>query len=334
MTPVWFMRQAGRYLPRYREIRKKYSVIDVCKTPSLCEQVTLMPVEELGVDAAIMFADIMLPLEGMGVNFKIEENIGPVISAPISGREGVEKLEKFDATKHVPYVLEAITRVRSKLDKTDHALIGFSGAPFTIASYLIEGRPSRDFVKTKKLMFEDPESWKLLMSILSEMVSDYLLAQIRAGVDAVQLFDSWVGALSASDYEKYVAPFVKRIFDKLKDEFPGVPKIHFATNTHHMLRIMKEKAGGDVFGIDWRTPIRFAREVLGDNTAIQGNLDPAVLLPRDNNGFLAKKVQEVLDENGESPGYIFNLGHGMLADTPPENVKFVVEYVHHQNLRK
>jgi uroporphyrinogen decarboxylase len=322
------MRQAGRYLPGYKEIRKKYSVIEVCKTPAVCEQVTLMPVDELGVDAAIMFADIMLPLEGMGVNFRIEENVGPIISAPISGLEDVKKLQPFDAKTHVPYVLEAIARVKTKLGITDHALIGFSGAPFTLASYLIEGRPSRDFAKTKKLMFENPEAWKLLMSILSEMVVDYLRVQIRAGVDAVQLFDSWVGALSAADYEESVAPFVRKIFSELQTDFPEIPKIHFGTNTFHMLKVMKEKAGGNVFGIDWRIPIHLAREILGDKIAIQGNLDPATLLPKNDRWFLARRIQDVLDDNDGARGFIFNLGHGMLSDTPPENVQFAVQYVH------
>ena len=327
-TPVWFMRQAGRYLPGYREVRSKYSVLEIAKTPSACEEVTLMPVKELGVDAAVMFADIMLPLEGMGLNFRIEENIGPIIANPIKDLDDVEKLRESNPQRDVPYVLEAIGRVRAKLNETAHALVGFSGAPFTIASYLIEGQPSRDFTKTKKLMFDDKETWNILMSKLADMISKYLSAQIKSGVDAIQLFDSWVGTLSHSDYDEFVAPFVNKIFNHVGGDYPDTPKIHFGTNTFHLLKSMKEKAGGDVFSIDWRTPITSARETLGKRNAIQGNLEPAVLLSRDKEGFIARRTQQVLDDNGGSTGHIFNLGHGILRDTPPENAKFVVDYVH------
>jgi uroporphyrinogen decarboxylase len=327
-TPVWFMRQAGRYLPGYREVRAKYSVLEIAKTPSACELVTLMPVKELGVDAAVMFADIMLPLEGMGINFRIEENLGPMISNPITGLNDVEKLREFDPQRDVPYVLEAIKRVRAKLNETNHALVGFSGAPFTIASYLIEGQPSRDFTRTKKLMFDKPEVWDLLMSKLTDMISKYLSAQIKSGVDAIQLFDSWVGSLAKSDYEEFVAPFVERIFNHISIDHPDTPKIHFGTNTFHLLKSMKEKVGGDVYSIDWRIPIDRARGILGKETAIQGNLEPAVLLSSDREGFIAKRTQQVLDDNAGSMGHIFNLGHGILRDTPPENAKFVVDYVH------
>ncbi|MHB8567595.1 MAG: uroporphyrinogen decarboxylase [Nitrososphaerales archaeon] len=319
-TPVWFMRQAGRYLPGYREIRKQHSILEVAKTPSLCEAVTIMPVKELGVDAAVMFADIMLPLEGMGVDFRIEENLGPVISNPIAKLADVEKLKGFESKRDVGFVLEAILRVKSKLG--DHALVGFSGAPFTIASYLIEGQPSRDFTKTKTLMFNDREAWDLLMTKLSEMIAEYLCAQIEAGVDAVQLFDSWVGALSLADYVEFVAPHVENIFEHVRREHPEVPKIHFGTNTCHLLKAMK----GDVFSIDWRTSITQAREILGKDAVIQGNLEPAVLLSREE--FIAQRTQSVLDDNAGSPGHIFNLGHGILRDTPVENARFVVKYVH------
>ncbi|HZW57628.1 MAG TPA: uroporphyrinogen decarboxylase [Nitrososphaerales archaeon] len=329
-TPVWFMRQAGRYLPGYRDIRREYSVLDVCKTPKVCEQVTLMPVKELGVDAAVMFADIMLPLEGMGVDFRIEENIGPMISNPVANVKDVERLHGFDPKKHVPFVLEAIRGVASTLKATTrNALVGFSGAPFTIASYLIEGQPSRDFTKTKKMMFDDREAWNLLMSKLTEMISDYLCEQIESGVDAVQLFDSWVGALASADYERYVAPFVRQIFERVHREHPETPKIHFGTNTFHLLRVMKEKAAGaEAFSIDWRIPIHEARQFLGGDVAIQGNLEPAVLLSQDRDGFIAERVRQVLDDNAGASGYIFNLGHGMLRSTPVENAKFAVEYVH------
>ena len=321
------MRQAGRYLPGYREIRKEYTIIEAVKAPEICEQITLMPVRELGVDAAVMFADIMIPLEGMGLDFRIEENVGPIIPNPIRSIADIEKLRDFDAKRDVPFMLEAIRRVRIKLDETGHALVGFSGAPFTIASYLIEGQPSRDFTNTKKLMFNYPEAWALLMSKITDMISKYLSAQIQAGVDAIQLFDSWIGALSAFDYQEFVAPYVGRIFKHVGGTHPDTPKIHFGTNTGHLLRLMKEKRCGDVFSVDWRISIREARSILGDNTAIQGNMEPAVLLASDRE-IIRKRIQQVLDDNGGARGHIFNLGHGILRDTPVENVKFVVDYVH------
>ncbi|MHB1907487.1 MAG: uroporphyrinogen decarboxylase [Nitrososphaerales archaeon] len=324
-TPIWFMRQAGRYLPGYREIRKTHEVLEIAKTPSLCEQVTMMPVGELGVDAAVMFADIMLPLEGMGVEFRIEENVGPIISKPIRSLEDVERLKESDPQRDVPFVLEAIRRLRVRLDETDHALVGFSGAPFTLASYMIEGMPSRDFTNTKQMMFDNKDAWTLLMSKLSNMVSKYLSSQVKAGVDAIQLFDSWVGALSKEDYGNFVRPFSKEIFDHLSKDHPGTPKIHFGTNTYHLLESMQGL--GDVFSVDWRTSISGARKLLG-KVAIQGNLEPAVLLSNNKNGFIAKRAQAVLDDNRGERGHIFNLGHGILRNTPVENAKFVVDYVH------
>ncbi len=324
-TPVWFMRQAGRYLPGYREVRKNYSVIEICKTPKVCEEVTVMPVKEIGVDAAIMFGDITLPLEGIGLDFRLEENLGPVISKPIRGREDADRLGKFNALRDVPFMLEAIARVKSNLKET--AIIGFSGAPFTIASYMIEGQASRDFTKTKKFMFDDSVAWNILMSKLTEMISDYLCAQIEAGVDVVQLFDSWVGALTITDYEEFVAPFVRRIFKRVKSEHPNTPTIHFGVNTLHLLKAMNN-AGGDILSVDWRTPIAVARKIVGSSMGIQGNSDPTVLLSIDVNGFIKKRTQAVLDDNGGKPGHIFNLGHGILRETPVSNAKFVVDYVH------
>jgi uroporphyrinogen decarboxylase len=325
------MRQAGRYLEGYKEVRQKYSVLEICKKPEICELVTLMPVKELGVDAAVMFADIMLPLEGMGIKFRIEENVGPIIENPIRTVGDAERLVDFDAQRDVPYVLEAIRRVKSKLAGSDHALIGFSGAPFTIASYIVEGQPTRDFTKTKKMMYDDPPAWELLMGKLGAMISDYLCAQIKEGVEAIQLFDSWVGALSAADYETYVARHSKAILERVKGDHPSTPRIHFGTNTLHLLSTMKEKAGGDIFSIDWRIPIRTAREILGSSIGIQGNLDPAVLLSETRNGFIAERTQKVLDDNGGSSGHIFNLGHGILQQTPVENAKHVVKYVHEKS---
>lgn len=330
-TPVWFMRQAGRYLDGYKEIRKAHSIIEICKTPPLCEQVTVMPVRELGVDAAVIFGDIMLPLDGIGIDYEIKENLGPVISNPISGSQDVKRLGKFDAKRDVPFMLDAIRRVKSKLGESGQAVVGFSGAPFTLASYLIEGKPSRDFMKTKRFMFDESEAWRELMSKLTEMTVEYLSEQIRAGADAVQLFDSWVGTLSVEDYEESVAPFVSEIFAILKSEFPDSPTIHFGTNTFHLLRVMKERVGGDVYSIDWRIPIDRAREILGSHVAIQGNLEPAVLLSKDTNAFVKRRVQRVLADNGGARGHIFNLGHGILKDTPVETARFVVEYVHNNS---
>lgn len=329
VTPVWFMRQAGRYLPKYREIRKQYSVLEAAKTPAVCEEITLLPLKELGVDVAVMFADIMLPLEGMGVNFRIEESVGPIIQNPISNLSDVEKLKNFEASSHVPYVIEAIQRVKSKLEVTGQALVGFSGAPFTIASYLIEGQPTREFAKTKKMMFNDREAWNLLMSKLTEMIQIYLSAQINAGVDVIQLFDSWVGTLTSSDYEEYVSRYSRQIFDFVKSSHPDTPKIHFGTDTFHLLKSMKD-GGADVFSIDWRMSIKEARYVLGKEATIQGNLEPAILLSQSRD-FIERRTQRVLDDNEGSKGHIFNLGHGVPRDTPVENAKLVVDYVHNHS---
>jgi uroporphyrinogen decarboxylase len=326
-TPVWFMRQAGRYLPEYRELHVKYSVLDICKMPELCKEVTLMPVKQLGVDSAIMFADIMLPLEGMGVKFHIIENLGPVIVSKIRDISAAEELKKFEAKRDVPYVLEGIKIVKEGLKETDTALIGFSGGPFTIASYLIEGQASRDYTNTKNLMYNDKQTWLILMEKLSSMISDYLSAQIEVGVDVVQLFDSWIGVLSDSDYVEFVAPFAKQIFSRLSHDYPDVPKIHFGTNTSHLLKSMKEKVGGDVFSVDWRIPIRSASEILGKDISIQGNLEPAVLLSNEKD-FISRRVNEVLEQAEDLDGHIFNLGHGVLRETPVENAKFTVDYVH------
>jgi uroporphyrinogen decarboxylase len=334
-TPVWFMRQAGRYLPRYREIRKDRTVLEICKVPSLCSEVTLLPLTELGVDAAIIFADIMLPLEGIGVSFNIREDLGPVVLNPVRTVDDVEKLRKFDAIKHVPYLIEAIRRTKQRLDYYKAALIGFSGAPFTLASYLIEGSHSLDYAETRRLMYNNPEIWHLLLKKLSDIITDYLLSQIEAGVDSVQLFDSWVGVLSAKDYSEYVAPHTESIFKAIKKLHPEIPTIYFGTANIHLLHVMK-KVGGDVLSLDWRIPISEAHKMLGDGIAIQGNLDPAVLLSdqKEKERFIASKVQQVLDEARELSGHIFNSGHGILKRTPVENVKFVVKYVHSNTLKK
>lgn len=319
-TPVWFMRQAGRFLPEYRKIREKYDVISICKNPDLCAEVTALPVRTLGVDAAIMFADIMLPLESMGVGFKIEEGLGPVIDEPILSSKSANSLTDLDPKNDVPFVLEAIAQTKKTLNVP---LIGFSGAPFTLASYLIEGRPSRDFVHTKSLMYRDPKTWHVLLDKLARAMANYLQAQVKAGVDVIQLFDSWVGCLSPQDYHKYVLPYSQRIFKELEES--GVPRIHFGTGTSNLLQEMRQ-AGGDIFGIDWRVPIDTAWERLGPDVGIQGNLDPAVLLG--DLELIKSQTTDILTRTNGRPGHIFNLGHGMLPETTPANVVELVKFVH------
>lgn len=321
-TPVWFMRQAGRYLPEYRKIREKHDVISICKDPELCAKVSTLPVEILSVDAAIMFADIMLPLEGMRVGFEIKEGVGPIIKEPIRNARSARALGDLDAKADVPFVLSAIELAKKQLDGRA-ALIGFCGAPFTLGSYLIEGRPNRDFTNTKALMYRDPEAWNLLMDKLTAAMISYLRAQIQAGVDAVQLFDSWIGCLSPQDYEQYVLPHSRRIFKELENT--KVPRIHFGTGTSNLLEDMKQ-AGGDVFGVDWRIPIDLAWQRLGHDVAIQGNLDPAVLLADVN--LIKSRAADIVRRVGGTPGHIFNLGHGMSPDTPPENVIKLAKFVH------
>lgn len=321
------MRQAGRYLPQYRKIREKHDVVSICKDPDLCSQVTTLPVDVLGVDAAIMFADIMLPLEGLGVEFEIKEGVGPIIQKPIRDLQTARSLSDLDPKNDVPFVLEAIKETKKRLGGRV-PLIGFCGAPFTLASYMIEGRPSRDFVNTKTLMYRDPKTWQLLMDALSTGMSLYLQAQIRAGVDAVQLFDSWVGCLSLQDYREYVLPYSRRIMKDL--EGTGVPRIHFGTGTSNFLGEMKE-AGGDVFSIDWRIPIDVAWQRLGTDVAIQGNLDPTVLMA--DQTLIESQAATILKRVGGRPGHIFNLGHGMLPEVPTEKVVELVKFVHESTKR-
>jgi uroporphyrinogen decarboxylase len=321
------MRQAGRFLPEYRKIRENHEVLEICRDPELCAKVTTMPVEILGVDAAIMFADIMLPLEGMGVKFEIEEGVGPVIKEPITNMRSTEALEELDPASDVPFVLDAIGLAKKTLDgKTP--LIGFCGAPFTIASYLIEGRPTRDFAKVKSLMYSDPKTWRMLMGILADSMVAYLQAQIQAGVDVIQVFDSWVGCLSPQDYRNYVLPYSQRIFKKL--EKSGVPRIHFGTGTSNFLEEMKE-AGGDVFSVDWRIPIDTAWQRLGHDVAIQGNLDPAAMLT--DIELLKSFATDILRRVGGRNGHIFNLGHGMLPDASPDVVVELVKFIHESTQR-
>jgi uroporphyrinogen decarboxylase len=321
-TPVWFMRQAGRCLADYRELRKRYDILTMAKTPDLCAQVTLMPVQQLGVDGAVLYADIMLPLEGMGVSLEIQPDLGPVIHHPIRTMQDVEKLRIIDPEEATPYVMDAIRLVRRELEGKQ-AVIGFSGAPFTLACYLIEGRPSRDYGIAKSLMYGQPEVWHALMEKLTEVTIRYLVAQVQAGVNVVQLFDSWVGALSPSVYRRFVLPYSQRIFQAIKAT--GTPSIHFATGTGTLLEAIVE-AGGDLISVDWRFDLDEAWQRIGFERGIQGNLDPTLLLadwPTIESG-----VKDVLDRAAGRPGHIFNLGHGVLAPTEPDMLKRIVETVH------
>ena len=270
-TPVWFMRQAGRILPEYRKIREKHDLLAICRQPELCLEVTLQPVKRLGVDAAILFSDIVVPLQGMGVDLDIVENVGPVIGSPIRTQQDVDGLRELVPDRDVGFVLETIRALRGEMQR-DKALIGFSGAPFTLATYLVEGRPSRDYHLTKTMMYRHPAMWRSLMERLSAMVATYLRAQVRAGIQMVQLFDSWIGWLSPRDYEEYVFPYTRQIFNSLKDE--GVPLVHFGTGTAGLLELIKA-AGPDMVSLDWRISLDAAWERLGPDTAVQGNLDPA-----------------------------------------------------------
>jgi uroporphyrinogen decarboxylase len=324
MTPVWFMRQAGRSFAAYRSLRERYGILELAKTPELCAQVTLMPVRELGVDAAVLFADIMLPLEPMGVDLRIEPDIGPIIERPIRSAADIAALRPFDP-EQVSSTLDAIRLVRRELDG-QASVIGFSGAPFTLACYLIEGRPSRDFATAKAFMFLEPAAWHDLMERLSAMVVTYLRAQVDAGAQVVQLFDSWVGGLGPADYATFVQPHVRRIFDDLH----GLLSIHFGTGTAALLELMAE-AGGDVIGIDHRVSLDSAWRRIGPDRGIQGNLDAARLLA----GWEAteKGARAVLEEADGRPGHIFNLGHGVLPDTDTGLLRDLVDFVHEETSR-
>lgn len=316
--PVWFMRQAGRYQKAYRKLRERYTLPEIVRNPEVCAEVTLLPVRELGVDAAILFADITTPLYGMGVDLSLVENKGPVIHNPVRDERGVEALRPLVPEEAVPFILETIRILKRELPVP---LIGFAGAPFTLASYLVEGGPSRRFLRVKALMYGEEALWHRLMEKLTEAMARYLRAQAEAGADLLQVFDSWVGALSPADYRRYVKPHMERLFQKLRPA--GVPVIHFGVGTMGLLEDMKE-AGGDVLGLDHHTPLPWARALLGA-TPVQGNLDPAVLLaPK---GVIRREVQRIMEENGGKSGHIFNLGHGIVPETPEENVRYVVELI-------
>lgn len=326
-TPVWLMRQAGRYMEDYMKIRRKHSFLEMCKNPEIAAEVTLQPVERLGVDAAILFADILLPLDGMGLTVEFTKGEGPLIHNPIRCAGDVEKIQVLSGEEMTPYVMEAIRLVRKELAGRV-PLIGFSGAPFTLASYMIEGGSSRDYLNCKKMMWGAADLWHELMSKVSDVILNYLRAQIKAGAQAVQIFDSWVGTLNREDYRKYVMPYSKRIIDGLKDM--DVPVIHFANNGSALLELVRE-AGGDVIGIDWRINIDEAWPRVGFDRGIQGNIDPAILLAPKN--IMEEKVKDILKRAENRPGHIFNLGHGVHKETNVENVKALVEMVHEYSKR-
>ena len=313
------MRQAGRSLPEYRELRKHHDLFSVCRQPELCAEVTLQPVRAHDVDAAVMFADIMLPVIGMGVDVELVENVGPVIANPVRTNDDVERLRVPDPQEAVPFILEAVRLVRAELP-AEKAVIGFAGGPFTVAGYLIEGKPTREFVQTKRCMYAQPEVWHALMDKLADTFVAYLRAKVTAGADVIQLFDSWVGTLSAEDYEEFVAPYSARVLAAV-----DVPTIHFGTGTTHLLPAMTE-AGGDVIGLDWRIPIERGWEIVGPDRGVQGNLDPALLLgPFER---VATAANRILDAVAGRRGHIFNLGHGVLPDTDPADLARLVELVH------
>lgn len=318
-TPVWFMRQAGRSLPEYRALRDKHSMLELCRDPELAAEVTLQPVRRLGVDAAILFSDIVITLQGMGVELDIRPGVGPVIDHPVRTEDDLARLHPLVPQEHTPFVAETIRGVASA---TDVPLIGFAGAPFTLASYLIEGGPSRDHGRTKSMMLGEPKLWASLMEKLADAVIAYLEAQIDAGVSAIQLFDSWAGALSPTDYEKSVLPVTTRIFTALAHR--DIPRIHFGVTTGELLSLMGS-AGADVVGVDWRVPLDDARARLGGAYAVQGNLDPAVVFaPWE---VIEERVRDVLRRGG-GRGHIFNLGHGVLPDTDPDVLARIVDLVH------
>jgi uroporphyrinogen decarboxylase len=326
-TPVWFMRQAGRYMAEYRALRERHSLLEICRTPDLATEVTLQPVRRIDVDAAILFSDLLLPLEPMGLPFDFIKGEGPQIERPITGAADIDRLRVFEPRHALARVLDAIGQIQRELAGRV-PLIGFAGAPFTLASYAIEGGHSSNFARTKALMYGDPAAWHRLCEKFATVVADYLVAQIDAGVDAVQLFDSWVGTLNAADYREFALPHTRRIFEAIGRR---VPTIHFGTGTATILEDLRD-AGGDVIGVDWRIPIDAAWERLGPDRGVQGNLDPTLLLGPTQRMF--QQTDEVLARVNGRPGHIFNLGHGILPSTPVEHVQMLAQYVHSASRRR
>lgn len=318
--PAWYMRQAGRSQPEYRELKEKYSLFDITHQPELCAYVTRLPVENYNVDAAILYKDIMSPLPAIGVEVEIKAGVGPVIYNPIRSYQDVERLGDIDPKRDVPYVLDTIRLLTE--EQLEVPLIGFSGAPFTLASYMIEGGPSKNYSKTKALMYREPDTWFLLMEKLADMVITYVEAQIEAGAKAIQIFDSWVGSINASDYRIFIKPAMTRIFSELRKH--QVPLIIFGVGARHLLLEWNDLPV-DVIGLDWRTSVAEARE-MGVTKVLQGNLDPAILLTEWET--IEKRTKAILDEGMNSGKYVFNLGHGVTPDVKPETLKKLTQFIH------
>jgi len=324
-TPVWFLRQAGRYMPEYQALRRSHRLLEICRTPALAAEVTLQPIERLDVDAAILFADILLPLEPLGVGLEFAQGDGPQIERPVRAAADVDRLRDFDVATDLGYVGESVERIVRELAGRV-PLIGFAGAPFTVASYVIEGGSAKGFVRTKRFMYEEPEAWARLMSRLARLTLDYLRMQVTAGADAVQLFDSWVGNLSPADYRRFVMPHSRAVLEPLAAL--GVPVIHFGTQTGGILGDMRS-AGATVVGIDWRVDLRAAWDSLGQDVAVQGNLDPVTLLAPW--ASVSEATREILRSVAGRPGHVFNVGHGILPETPVEVVADVVRLVREES---
>ena len=322
VTPVWFMRQAGRYMKAYRDLKERYSFLEMCRTPELATEVTLQPLDVLGVDAAIIFADILLPLEPMGTGLDFTAGDGPSIPRPVRSHKDAENLREVNAEEQLGYVGDAIKMVRSNLEGK-MPVIGFSAAPFTLASYMVEGGKSKDFTVTKVLMYEHPETWSLMMEKVTVVLVDYLKMQVNAGAQALQIFDSWIGCIGPKDYRDFILPYTKKVIKGVSSL--GVPIINFSTGTSAMLDLISQ-AGGDVMGFDWRVNLDEAWKAVGQDKSVQGNLDPSVLfapIP-----VIRERVVDILNRAAGKPGHIFNLGHGILQHTPVDNVKAVVDMVH------
>lgn len=319
-TPVWFLRQAGRYMPEYMAVRKHHTLLEICKQPELASEVTITAAEKLDVDAAIIFADLLLPLESMGLPFEFQAGEGPVIHQPVRSYDDVARL-RTDRTDDLIYVAQAIERVVTHF-KERLGVIGFTGAPFTLASYMIEGGGSRNYIETKRLMYRQPDAWHLLLDKLSTVLRDYARQQVEAGADVIQIFDSWVGALSVEDYREFVLPVTQTLVRAVQGM--GIPVIYFGVDSASLLPAMKE-TGADVLGLDWRTPLDDAWLRLDYGCAVQGNLDPITLFAKPE--LIRNRVRNILTQAGGRPGHIFNLGHGIVPGTPVENVQAVVKFV-------
>lgn len=323
-TPVWLMRQAGRYMPEYRAVRERYGFLQMVKTPEVATEITMQPIQAFAVDAAIIFADILPPLEGMGLQLTYEQGEGPVIHNPLQNPADIEALRVPDPRDTVAYTIEAVRLTKQALGARA-PLIGFSGAPFTLASYAIEGGGSRDYRRVKQLMFADAESWRTLMQKLNALVAEYLIAQAEAGADALQIFDSWAGILSPLDYSEFVLPYTQELISRVRERAPGRPIIYFGTDMSGLYSLLRQ-TGADVLGVDWRINLDDAWAQVGPGIAVQGNLDPATLFgPWE---AIERRAIDIIDRAGGREGHIFNLGHGIMTETPVENVRRLVDFVH------